>query len=289
LLMKKTDRKRMVLSKIQDNSIMLNNTYRFCNLHVRNIPLDVKEEELHEIFGKYGEIKSIKIQKYILVTKVMNQLKEYPTSKGFGFVCFVDKDAAAAAKEALNEHFLPGFEKAKRPLLIDFFMPKNERKNIMNKVQQQMNPQIRQKQMMAGMPFNMNFNPTFNPYMKMGKNPMVNNNYPKNHVNNNNMSIYENVSNQMQPTKTFDEPDINYLNSLEDDNAKRDYLGEFIFKNVENHHLTVKRNLTIDDIGKITGMILGIEDIQEIIDISRNERNLNGRIQEALELLDQNK
>jgi len=51
----------------------------------------------------------------------------------------------------------------------------------------------------------------------------------------------------------------------------------------------MKRNLTIDDIGKITGMILGIEDIQEIIDISRNEKNLNGRIQEALELLDQNK
>jgi len=82
---------------------------------------------------------------------------------------------------------------------------------------------------------------------------------------------------------------MNYLNSLEDDNNKRDYLGEFIFKSIENHPMTIKRNLTIDEIGKITGMILGIEDIQEIIDISRNHKNLNNRIMEALELLDQYK
>jgi RNA recognition motif-containing protein len=291
LLMKKTDRKRLVLSKINENTSNLNTTYRFCNLYIKNIPLDVKEEQLHEIFGKFGEIKSIKIQKYILVTKVNNVLKEYPTSKGFGFVCFMDKDAATAAKDTYNENFLPGYEKAKRPLLIDFFMPKHERKNILNRVQQQMNPQARQKQMMAGLPFNMNFNPNYNPYMKMMKQQMGGGNFQK--INpimnvNNNMSIYENNVQQMPATK-FDEPDVNYLNSLEDDNAKRDYLGEFIFKNVENHPLTVKRNLTIDDIGKITGMILGIEDIQEIIDISKNERNLNSRIQEALELLDQNK
>ena len=107
------------------------------------------------------------------------------------------------------------------------------------------------------------------------------------------MSIYNipniNLINPNTSSKLIEEPDINYLNSLEDDNAKKDYLGEFIFKSIENHPMTIKRNLTIDEIGKITGMILGIEDIQEIIDISRDQRNLNNRIQEALELLDQTK
>jgi hypothetical protein len=47
--------------------------------------------------------------------------------------------------------------------------------------------------------------------------------------------------------------------------------------------------LTMDDIGKITGMILGIDDINEINDIASNISHLTARIKEALELLDQNK
>jgi RNA recognition motif-containing protein len=299
-LMKKSDRRRYLLTKMNDNNNSLNNTFRYCNLHIRNLPLDLKEENLHEIFSKFGEIKSIKIQKYILVTKVNNVLKEYPTSKGFGFVCFVDKDAATAAKDALNEKHLPGYESAKRPLLIDFFMPKSERRQILSRVQTQFNPQSRQKQMMGNLPFNIPFNPNanFNHFMKVMKNQMPGNNHyhPKMnqvmHQQNNNMSIYTAVNNnmnQMPIVKSVDEPDMNYLNSLEDDNAKKDYLGEFIFKSIENHPMTIKRNLTIDEIGKITGMILGIEDIQEIIDISKNHKNLNNRILEALELLDQTK
>lgn len=298
-LMKKSERRRFLLSKMNENNNNLNNSFRYCNLHIRNLPLDLKEENLHKIFSKYGEIKSIKIQKYILVTKVNNILKEYPTSKGFGFVCFVEKDCASAAKEDLNEKHLPGYESAKRPLLIDFFQPRAERRQILTQVQQQFNPQGTPKQIMGNIPFNMPFNPNanFNHFMKVINNKMNGNNYPikMNPIvpHNNNMSIYNipniNLINPNTSSKLIEEPDINYLNSLEDDNAKKDYLGEFIFKSIENHPMTIKRNLTIDEIGKITGMILGIEDIQEIIDISRDQRNLNNRIQEALELLDQTK
>jgi RNA recognition motif-containing protein len=293
-LMKKSERRRYLISKMNDNNNNLNNTFRYCNLHIRNLPLDLKEEQLHQAFCGFGEIKSIKISKYILVTKVNNVLKEFPTSRGFGYVCFMDKESAENAKNALNEKFLPGFENAKRPLLIEFFMPKSERKNIMNRVNNS-----RQKQILGNLPFNMPFNPNvnMNQFMKIIKtqaypshfhpkmNPIMNPN--------NNVSIYSNVNNsmvhQVPPQKSVDEPDMNYLNSLEDENNKRDYLGEFIFKSIENHPLTIQRNLTIDEIGKITGMILGIEDIQEIIDISRSQKNLNNRIMEALELLDQNK
>ena len=41
----------------------------------------------------------------------------------------------------------------------------------------------------------------------------------------------------------------------------------------------------MDHIGKITGMILGIEDVNEIIDICKNTDHLTSRIIEALNLL----
>ena len=72
---------------------------------------------------------------------------------------------------------------------------------------------------------------------------------------------------------------------MEDDGSKKDYLGEFIFKKIENHKLTEAHNLTMDDVGKITGMILGIEDVNEIIDICKNVDHLTSRIMEALSLL----
>ena len=45
------------------------------------------------------------------------------------------------------------------------------------------------------------------------------------------------------------------------------------------------KEFTIDVIGKITGMILGIDDLGEILDICKNNENLTGRITEALSLL----
>ena len=80
-------------------------------------------------------------------------------------------------------------------------------------------------------------------------------------------------------------PDLKYLKSLKNDNDKRDYLGEFLFKKIENHPLTLTKNLTIDEIGKITGVILDIEDILEIIDIFQNNQQFNNKIQESLELI----
>ena len=64
---------------------------------------------------------------YNLITKVKDEFKEIPTSRGFGYVCYENPESAAAAKKALNERYLPGFESWNRPLLIDYFVPKSER------------------------------------------------------------------------------------------------------------------------------------------------------------------
>jgi len=298
--MKKSDRKRMLTGKINEKNSNLHTLFKDCNLHIRNLPFEAKEEEINEVFSKFGEIKSIKIAKFILVSKEKEQIKEVTVSKGFGYVCFVDKDAARQAKEAFNEKRLPGYENAKRPLLIDYFQSKFERKQLTSNLQQQFAPNrqmfsggmqfVNMAQSMFNNPNMMKRFPPKQPIMTggmtgmspmmMGKmNPMMNN-----------QMMGQPMMNQMIVQKPqIDIPDIGYLNSLEEESAKKDYLGEFIFKNIENHPLTISKNLTIDDIGKITGMILGIEDINEIFEIAKNPSNLNSRINEALELLEQNK
>jgi len=284
-LMKKSERKKKFLfNKILDKNNTLNNVYKDCNLHIRNLPFSIKEEELHEMFSKFGEIRSIKIAKYILVTKIKNEIKEFPTSKGFGYVCFTDKNHAKAAKEAFNERFLPGYDKEKRPILLDFFMSKIERKQFNSSYHQHLGES--QKGVFAGGVTPMNLNPSmfagFPPQMMRGM-KMHNPNMMKPQQMNMNNNLNMNIP---QPKVEF--PDLNYLNSLEDDSAKKEYLGEFIFKNIESHPLIQKHALTMENIGKITGMILGIDDINEISDIANNIQHLTSRIKEALELLDQN-
>jgi len=95
------------------------------------------------------------------------------------------------------------------------------------------------------------------------------------------------VSIQKQTQSQEDKSDINleFLNSMEDIDAKKEYLGEIIFKKIENHPLAQKYEFSINKIGKTTGMILAIDDINYITDICGNEENLTAYINEAHELL----
>ena len=265
-------------------------------MHIKNLPEKCTEKQLNDEFAKYGEVKSLKIPKYILVTKVGNQLKEECVSRGFGYVCFHSQEAAKKAKEEMNNQVLSSFPDSKRPLLIDFFMPKFERKNILLKCQQQFNPNSRQQM------------PLMNPMTAFGAPHQMNMPFGMGHPMMNkqggakNTSIYQqqpamqnrsglpkpiptNPQAQFAPIKKDDDPDLAYYNSIEDDSAKKEYLGEFIFKKISNHNLNQSKGFTIDVIGKITGMILGIDDLSEILDICRNHDNLTARIVEALQLL----
>lgn len=287
-LQKKSDRQRILSSKIHENNSILNSQFKNCNLHIKNLPEKCSEKQLSDEFAKYGEIKSLKIPKYILVTKVGDQLKEEMVSRGFGYVCFYSAEAAKKAKEEMNNQVLSCFPESKRPLLIDFFMPKVERKNILLKYQQQFNPNARQQMpLMNPMTAFSGQGPMNMPFMGHPMMPK-----PKN------ASIYQAPAagragpkpipapqQQYVPIKKDDDPDIAYYNSIEDDSAKKEYLGEFIFKKISNHPLNQTKSLTIDVIGKITGMILGIDDLTEILDICRNHENLTARIAEALSLL----
>lgn len=73
------------------------------NLFVSNIDYKITEEELKELFGKYGEVKSVKI--------LMDLETKRP--KGYGFVLMADSYSGQKAIIRLNRRKING-----RPLSV---------------------------------------------------------------------------------------------------------------------------------------------------------------------------
>lgn len=77
-------------------------------LYVGNLPYSTGEDDLRNLFGQYGEIASVTL----IIDKMSGR------SKGFGFVEFVEEDAATAATEATN-----GMELEGRALVVNVARP----------------------------------------------------------------------------------------------------------------------------------------------------------------------
>ena len=288
LLQKKSERKRMLTTKIGDINNKLNQEFKNCNLYVKNLPYDLTEEKLKEIFSKCGEVKSVKIDKYILQTKINNEFVEKETSKGFGYVCYTSEEGAKKAKEEFDGKTLPGYENSKRPIMISNFMPKNERKQFLNKIQNSQNQNYA---------FNMPPPGPGYPYIypAMFPRPAPNRAYKGNYrkpVQPMPQQLQPNISqmpqnqNQNISNNKEDEPNFDYLQKLPNIEAQKDYLGEYLFKKIEQHPIASSKSLTVETISRITGMILGIGDIKEIYEITINNESITARINEALSLLE---
>jgi len=267
ILQSKTERKKILSNKITEKNSQLANIYKDCNLYVKNLPLDMTEDELRTTFSKFGEINSVKIKTQVNSTKIKDKFVDTLVSCGYGYVCFKEPESAKEAFAQLNGKVLEEF-KAKKPLEISYFTSFHERKSNTQKN-----------------------------YI-LNKRDMYDNNYKYNTGNKQNR--YQAQQQMQQPqqintkpeviqlpiqTKEIAEPDYNLLLTIEDENEKREYLGEFIFNKINVHELTEKFKLTVEDVGKITGMIISIENIFEVIDICKNKDNLSSRIFEALQLL----
>ncbi len=81
------------------------------NIYVANVPFKASEDELRELFEKYGDVSSCKI----ITDKVTQR------SRGFGFVEISDD---AAAKEALQN--LNGYNFLGKELVVTEARPKTE-------------------------------------------------------------------------------------------------------------------------------------------------------------------
>ncbi|MBK6774796.1 MAG: RNA-binding protein [Flavobacteriales bacterium] len=81
------------------------------NIYVANIPYSVKDQDLQELFGQYGEVTSAKI----ILDKATNR------SRGFGFVEMANDEGGRAAIAALN-----GFNVSGRDLVVNEARPRTE-------------------------------------------------------------------------------------------------------------------------------------------------------------------
>jgi len=106
--MKKQEREE-ILKKLRDERKKL---YELVNLYVKNLDDSCTPEKLREEFSKFGQITSLKIMQ-----------TETGASKGFGFVCFANKDQAKKALEGLN-----GQQFGSKNLYVAYFQPREERR-----------------------------------------------------------------------------------------------------------------------------------------------------------------
>ena len=268
------------------------------NLYVKNIPYEATEEDLRKTFEKYGKITSIKLEEDINETKDDKEKeKKKFINKTFGYISFEKVEDAKNALNSLQGKQLIGFETWFKPLSIDFFIPKIRRQNMnllnLSQVPQMMYPTM-QGPFPQFPPFIMPMNMPMNPLQfQKPHNYMYNRGYGRKYYNNrgryrggkNNQN--RNVNKIYEKEKKLEFDYENY-NALKTEEEKRDFLGEKLFELIGKNPIIIEKKETDATIGKITGMIMDIPN-NEIISILENPSKLTSRIEEALELLENNK
>ena len=299
------------------------------NLYVKNIPYTATEEDLKKTFGQYGKITSIKLELDVIEKKDDKETKKLVANKGFGYISFEKIEEAKNALESLNGKYLQGFESWTKALIIDYFISKDKRQNMMqnNYYGMQNNTMIFPSgippqysyppgPVMMPMPIPNQYNPPYmwNPgiYKNNGYNNYkqrynnkgyphrgrgghrggyFKNNYQKKNNNdkkneNTNNNTQTNNNNKEEEKKVFEYEKYNALTTQEE---KKDFLGERIFNSIQEILNKTGDNVSVDTIGKITGMIIEIPDENEIIEILEKPSVLDSRVKEALSLLNTNK
>ena len=291
------------------------------NLYVKNIPLTATDEDLRAVFGKFGKIISIKLEKDKGNSEKNEKKddKETPkvlSNKGFGYVQFEKIEDARTALKSLNGKYMPGFEQWPKTLMVDYFLPKDRRQNYIEnnpmafpqgipgqfppfqyifpmQIPNQYNTQF----MYPGnykIAFNNNHKPRYNKgFHNRGRggryyknNYQKKNNKNENVTNNTNTNNTPNTSNINTPENKFDYESFNKLTSNDE---KKEFLGERLFAAIQNHLNEGENKMDLDTVGKITGMILEIPNENEIIETLEKPSALDARVKEALALLNSNK
>lgn len=271
---------RVQFNKI--NNMNINNTYKNCNLIVKNIPLDCDEDKLKSIFSQYGTITSAKIEK----ESIEKDGAKHIVSTGFGFICYDNQESAKNALESLNYKYLPGFVTWRKPLLIEYYMSKMDRNKEKNFYESSDPYKIfmDQQQMYMYNMQNSYWPPVyFGQFRGRGRGRGRGNYGNYNRGQGNRSSGYQNNNHPTPPKPTkINMEEYNKL--LEED--KKDYLGEKIYKELQDNSIIKDKGLDAEIIAKITGMIIGIPNNEEIINTLEAPQLLEERIKEALALLE---
>ncbi|CAI9729508.1 polyadenylate-binding protein 1 [Octopus vulgaris] len=109
------ERKKMLKEKFDIPKTEEKFRYSGFNLYVKNLDEDFDDERLYQEFSKYGEISSARV------------MMQNGRSKGFGFVCFDQQEAADKAIKEMNGRIV-----LQKPLFVTFAQSKDERKKNIN-------------------------------------------------------------------------------------------------------------------------------------------------------------
>ena len=276
------------------------------NLYVTSIPTLATKEDLEKTFGQFGEIESIKLDEDTSTTKEAKDKQKF-FNKGFGYVSFKNIEDAKKALESLDGKYIIGFENHYKNLSVEYFIPKDKRNPMTqgNFIQmssnsvlypnlpgQYMPPQyVMSIPMMPNNQMRMFNNKGFK---NLGYNNRRNNNGYRNRGNRagkNNQKRNNNTGNKNMNKKEEEkkvEFDMETFDKLKED-EKREFLGEKLFNLIQENKIIKEKNGDEEVVGKITGMILAIENMKEIIDILESPSRLEERIIEAYELFEKNK
>jgi len=111
-LMSNFERQQVARKEYIEQKKLTHRKYKGRNLYVKNFPMDWDQNQLHDLFSKYGKVTS---------AKVMKNSKD--DSRGFGFVCFESEKSVNAALSALNNFPIQG-----KPLVVNHAELKEDRK-----------------------------------------------------------------------------------------------------------------------------------------------------------------
>ena len=278
------------------------------NLYIKSIKADVTEDKLREAFSAYGKVTSVCLREFVKRQNNAFPAKEVSNVPAqFGFVNFEKSEEAQNAilngkkDKNVRELILPEIEN-----FIFFFQTKTVRKNFLamqKRLKDSMNKNLGPRPMQGHpqkgfyqkgkgknpmmpqvAPFGMVFQPGFDP-QQMGYPPGIN--MP--------------MTPQMTPNsnqKTSDVPEqLDYIKIASNLRAKKD---EFLKQSVEEQKNTLGnimyqrvKSVQKDEelIPKITGMLIDTEvlEFDEIMEIIEDEKALKERIEEAIEVIKENK
>jgi len=123
--LKKRERLKKLKALYEKIKKQIREKYKFCNLYVKNLPDTFDDEQLRQLFSKYGEIKSCKSFKKELTPSMIGVKRSV---KVYGFVCFQDAGQAREAKSSLHGQLV---FKNQGKLFVDYFQSKKEREEYL--------------------------------------------------------------------------------------------------------------------------------------------------------------
>jgi len=123
--LKKRERLKRLKALYEKIKKQIREKYKFCNLYIKNLPDTFDDEQLLQLFSKYGEIRSCKAFKKELTPSMIGVKRSV---KVYGFVCFQDAGQAREAKSSLHGQLV---FKNQGKLFVDYFQSKKEREEYL--------------------------------------------------------------------------------------------------------------------------------------------------------------